>query len=83
MVVCMQNFQSLKYNDTYKFTIKEIYNPSTGQNPVNVQTGCIENTYKKLKNACEADALCDMLCDLNPTCHTMLAVWAALYCITH
>jgi hypothetical protein len=75
-------FSIMKLNTTYRFTIKEIYNPYTGQNPVNVNHGHITDTYKKLKNACEAYALCDMMCDLSPTCHAMLAVWAVIYCIT-
>ncbi len=76
-------FSVVQHNADYKFTIKEVYNPSTGQNPVNVQTGCIEKTYKILKKACESNDLCDMLCDLNPTCLPMLAIWATIYCITH
>ncbi|HLP63211.1 hypothetical protein [Flavobacterium sp.] len=76
-------FAVIKSESSYVFTIKDVYTPSTSGNTVNRKSGCIEKTYRTLKNACQADDFCDMMCDLNPSCLPMLAAWAATYCLTH
>lgn len=49
----------------------------------NKRAGCVDRIYQALKNACSNDSVCDMLCDINPSCLPMLAGWAVGYCATH
>ncbi|WP_298397309.1 hypothetical protein [Flavobacterium sp.] len=76
-------FDVIRFGENYNYKIREAFNPTASGNQVNYRANCIASTYRKLKNACQADDFCDMMCDLNPSCLPMLAAWAATYCATH
>ena len=67
----------------YSFKIDKVFSPESTGNPTNQKAGCIGHIYHLLKKACESDETCDMLCNLQPFCHVMLAEWAIAYCIIH
>ena len=73
-------FDVIKSDTNYNFKIREAFNPTTFGGQANYRVDCISKTYRTLKNACQADDFCDMMCDLNPSCLPMLAAWAATYC---
>lgn len=42
---------------------------------------CITRVYQTAKQACEADATCDTLCDFTPGCHASMLAAAAYTCL--
>lgn len=74
------DFRVTKHDSQYQFRINDVGTSIRIGNTIAGRYSCVAHVYGLLKAACSGDEGCDMMCDLNPTCYPMLAVWAVIYC---
>lgn len=60
-----------------KWNIDQVFETNTTTEPYLI---CVARVYQEAKKACEADPICDTLCDFTP-CHTSMLIAAAAVCV--
>lgn len=73
-------FTPIERNGTLfiKYSIDRVYTVTPNSESY---LDCVARVYQIAKKACESSALCDMLCDVNPGCHTSMMIASAYECL--
>lgn len=74
------NFRIKKINNMYEYKINQTFIIDENIAYNRTAAPCVARIYKQLSDACDSDATCSMLCNLNWSYNGMLAAWAVAYC---